>query len=265
MLPGRFAFLRVFACLQLNLGSVSLGFSSECTAPHNLHTSTDLLVYKDATDLPECQALLFSFTPTFTLRRTELSLHTRLVVPFFNIMLFYHSLFALLSALIVVAHPLSFKRAPEDPVLFDPDTDFETQARKANNDPNRVIPTACTKVEDCSCPVNPNPSNGITQSTSCINGFCDCNNPIVGVFANEFLDAVTAIGNAPITKAMSQLFQGIADVKEVAGTIIAQFLPPPAKIALKAALNVIPDTGPSHIDQAAKDLLNQAVDNAPEA
>jgi len=69
------------------------------------------------------------------------------------------------------------------------------------------------------------------------------------------MKAIIAIGNAPITKAIGNLMAGIADVKEVLGTIVSAFLGPEAKAALKIALNVIPDTGPSHIDRAAKTAL----------
>jgi hypothetical protein len=55
----------------------------------------------------------------------------------------------------------------------------------------------------------------------------------VNFFAGEFIQGVAAIGNAPITKAIGNLMQGLADVKEVAGTIVGAFLPAPAKIALK--------------------------------
>ena len=48
-----------------------------------------------------------------------------------------------------------------------------------------------------------------------------------------FLKDIAAVGNAPITKAFSNLMQGLADVKEVAGTIVGAFLPAPAKAALK--------------------------------
>ena len=56
---------------------------------------------------------------------------------------------------------------------------------------------------------------------------------MVNLFAGEFIQGVAAIGNAPITKAIGNLMQGLADVKEVAGTIIGAFLPAPAKAALK--------------------------------
>lgn len=94
-----------------------------------------------------------------------------------------------------------------------------------------------------------------SQSTSCINGRCKCNDPVVNFIGNRFLKSVAAIGNAPITKAIGHLMQGIADVKEVLGTILGTFLGPEAKLALKVALRAIPDTGPSHIDQATKNIL----------
>jgi hypothetical protein len=48
-----------------------------------------------------------------------------------------------------------------------------------------------------------------------------------------FMKAVVAIGNAPITKAIGNLMAGIADVKQVLGTILSSFLSPAAKAALK--------------------------------
>ena len=50
------------------------------------------------------------------------------------------------------------------------------------------------------------------------------------------MTAVKAIGNAPITKAIGQLMQGLADAKEVLGTILGAFLGPEAKLALKVRL-----------------------------
>lgn len=95
-------------------------------------------------------------------------------------------------------------------------------------------PKACKKVRDCSCPNNPNSKTG--HSTSCINGFCSCDNAAVNVFANVFLDAVKAVGNAGITKAIGGLMQGLADVKQVLNTIVSAFLPAPLKLALKVRM-----------------------------
>ncbi|KAG6847402.1 hypothetical protein H0H93_008449 [Arthromyces matolae] len=71
--------------------------------------------------------------------------------------------------------------------------------------------------------------------------------------------ALAAVGNAGITKVIGQLMKGMADVKEVLGTIAGAVLGPEAKAALKAALNVIPETGPSHIDKATKGILAKAL------
>jgi hypothetical protein len=49
------------------------------------------------------------------------------------------------------------------------------------------------------------------------------------------MQAVIAIGNAPITKAIGNLMAGLSDVKEVLGTILGSFLPPEAKLALKVS------------------------------
>ncbi|GLB34564.1 hypothetical protein LshimejAT787_0201290 [Lyophyllum shimeji] len=126
-----------------------------------------------------------------------------------------------------------------------------------NHIPDNPTKKACKKVSDCSCPKHPNAKE--IHSTSCINGFCQCDNPVVGLMAGSFIKAVAAIGNAPITKAIGQLMQGLADVKEVIGTIVGAMLPPPAKAALKAALNAFPDVGPSHIDQATKAALTKVL------
>ncbi|KAF8960466.1 hypothetical protein BDZ97DRAFT_1310583 [Flammula alnicola] len=99
-------------------------------------------------------------------------------------------------------------------------------ARKAN-----FARQQCKKLTDCHCPNNP--ASKAIHSTSCINGFCSCDNPVVGLFAGEFMNAVKAIGNSPITKAVGHLMQGLADVKEVLGTIVGAFLGPAAKAALK--------------------------------
>jgi len=75
--------------------------------------------------------------------------------------------------------------------------------------------------------------------------------------ARKSVDAIAAVGNAPVTKAVGQVMQGMADVTQVASTVAGVFLGPEAKFALKAALNVIPDTGPSHIDQAANGVVGK--------
>jgi hypothetical protein len=57
--------------------------------------------------------------------------------------------------------------------------------------------------------------------------------------AGEFIHGVAAIGNPPITKAIGNLMEGLADVKEVAGTIIGAFFPAPAKAALKVKFKLL--------------------------
>ena len=89
----------------------------------------------------------------------------------------------------------------------------------------------CKRVTDCKCPWNPKSKTG--HSTSCINGVCKCDDKGVNFFANTFMSAVIAIGNAPITKAIGNLMAGISDVKQVLGTILGAFLSPAAKAALK--------------------------------
>lgn len=49
------------------------------------------------------------------------------------------------------------------------------------------------------------------------------------------MKAIQAIGNAPITKAIGNLMQGLADAKQVLGTIVGSFLGPEAKLALKVS------------------------------
>ncbi|KAG6852302.1 hypothetical protein C0991_001116, partial [Blastosporella zonata] len=87
-------------------------------------------------------------------------------------------------------------------------------------------PKLCKKVQDCSCPKT-------AKSTSCINGTCQCDNPVINLVGDEFMKAVKGIGNAPITKAMGNLMQGVADVKQVLSTIAGAVLGPEAKAALK--------------------------------
>ncbi|KAG6918843.1 hypothetical protein DXG01_011248 [Tephrocybe rancida] len=125
-------------------------------------------------------------------------------------------------------------------------------ARKANNAPGRVVPTLCKKVNDCTCPKT-------AKSTSCINGKCQCDNPVINLVGDKFMESIKAIGNAPITKVMGHLMQGVADVKQVLGVIAGAVLGPEAKAALKVALMAVPDTGPSHIDQATKGILTKAL------
>lgn len=124
------------------------------------------------------------------------------------------------------------KKAPQSParpkiVLLNGSNNFEANARAAN-----MARQQCKAVSDCHCPTHPN-AKMIKRSTSCINGFCSCDNPVVDLFAGEFMEAVKAIGNSPITKAVGQLMQGLADVKQVLGTIAGAFLGPAAKAALK--------------------------------
>lgn len=49
------------------------------------------------------------------------------------------------------------------------------------------------------------------------------------------MKAITAIGNAPITKAIGNLMAGLSDVKEVIAKILGAFLGPEAKAALKVS------------------------------
>lgn len=58
----------------------------------------------------------------------------------------------------------------------------------------------------------------------------------MNLFANKFIEAVAAIGNAGITKAIGGLMQGIATVKQVAGIIAGAVLGPQAKAALKVGM-----------------------------
>jgi len=149
------------------------------------------------------------------------------------------------------------KKARPKPVVLGPGNNFVSNARKANNAPGRVIPKACKKLSDCSCPMKPNSKTG--HSTSCINGFCSCDNAAVNTFTNVFLEGVKAIGNAAITKAIGHLMQGLADVKQVVGVIVGAFLGPAAKAGLKVALMAFPDVGPSHIDKATKGILTKVL------
>ncbi|KAG6831499.1 hypothetical protein H0H87_004917 [Tephrocybe sp. NHM501043] len=141
-------------------------------------------------------------------------------------------------------------------VLYDPANSVVEQARKANYAPGRIAPKQCKQVYECTCPKT-------AKSTACIKGWCECDNPgitqVGGFFAKTILEGFAKIGNAPIMKAMEHLMKGIADIKQVVSIIAGQFLPLPARIAFKAALNVIPDTGPSHIDDATKGILMKAV------
>ncbi|KAM6503636.1 hypothetical protein JOM56_000579 [Amanita muscaria] len=113
--------------------------------------------------------------------------------------------------------------------------DHAVQQARGKINPNlRVRPTytntqTCKKLAQCMALCSK------SQSTSCINGRCKCNDPVVNFIGNRFLKSVAAIGNAPITKAIGHLMQGIADVKEVLGTILGTFLGPEAKLALKAS------------------------------
>jgi hypothetical protein len=72
---------------------------------------------------------------------------------------------------------------------------------------------------------------------------------------------------------MGQVMETVSDIKEVGATVVGAVFGPEAKAAakvdppplqkctvvvlnhvLKVALNVIPDTGPSHIDQATNGI-----------
>ncbi|KAF5368764.1 hypothetical protein D9615_010400 [Tricholomella constricta] len=119
-----------------------------------------------------------------------------------------------------------------------------------------VLPKFCKKLADCSCPKG---ADNAAHSTSCINGVCQCDNPVVLFVGDKYLEAVKAVGNSPILKAIGHLMQGLADVKQVVSTIVGAMLGPPAKAALKAALMAFPDTGPSHIDQATKGIWTKVL------
>jgi len=168
----------------------------------------------------------------------------------FHRMLFnkFTGLFLLFFTIIAVACPIS-ERAIESDGL---EARSYYSRHNLKIDPNLKT---CKKLKDCTCP---KPNSKVTSSVSCINGLCKCNDKAVIFFGNMYMKAIIAVGNAPITKAIGNLMAGIADIKEVIGTIAGAFLGPEAKVALKAALNVIPDTGPSHIDKAAKTALLKA-------
>jgi len=151
------------------------------------------------------------------------------------------------------AHTLSSHKpgtSPNHKLVLYTGGGFEENARKAN-----AARTMCKKLSDCKCP--PKKPGAKMASTSCINGFCKCDDPGVNFFAGQAIEAVKAIGNSGIVKAIGNLMAGISDVKEVLGTIVGSFLGPEAKIALKAALMAFPDTGPSHIDQVTKGILTK--------
>ncbi|KAG6844348.1 hypothetical protein H0H87_007573 [Tephrocybe sp. NHM501043] len=122
--------------------------------------------------------------------------------------------------------PVPAPKKAASPVMQYTGNGVVENARKANNAPGRVIPKVCKKVQDCSCPKT-------AKSTSCINGACQCDNPVVNLVADKFMESVKAIGNAPITKAMGHLMQGLADVKQVVSVIAGAVLGPEAKAALK--------------------------------
>ncbi|KAF8055871.1 hypothetical protein FPV67DRAFT_721310 [Lyophyllum atratum] len=160
----------------------------------------------------------------------------------------YRLLLCLLALSVAMAHPI------QDRAELNPRSPFNAVPDPSKSHPLRK---ACKKVTDCSCPNNPNSKTG--HSTSCINGFCSCDNAVVNALSNAFMSSVIAIGNAPITKAIGHLMQGLADAKQVLSTIVAAMLPPPLKAALKTALNAFPDTGPSHIDKATKGILTKVL------
>jgi len=154
-------------------------------------------------------------------------------------------------AIVLLAESICIAAAPvttEDPTGL---------SARFNAVPDNPLTHSCKRVTDCKCPKSTNPK--ILSSTSCINGKCSCNNAAVSLFGQEFLKSVIAIGNAPITKAVSNLMKGMATVEQVAGTIVGAFLPPPAKAALKVALLALPNTGPSFLDDAKKKVLTKGL------
>ena len=70
------------------------------------------------------------------------------------------------------------------------------------------------------------------------------------------MKAITAIGNAPITKGMAQLFKATTDLEEVAPTLLGMVMGPEAKYALQGVLMAMPNLGPGHID----DVKNASLD-----
>jgi len=157
----------------------------------------------------------------------------------------FTGLFLLFFTLLVTACPISERQNDSD--------GLEARSPFWNGKTDPGLKT-CKTVNDCKCPKG-DPKK--IHSTSCINGRCKCDDPGIALFANTAMKAIQAIGNAPITKAMGNLMQGLADAKQVLGTIVGSFLGPEAKLALKVALNAFPDTGPSHIDQATKKFLTK--------
>ena len=93
-------------------------------------------------------------------------------------------------------------------------------------------PKLCKTWSDCSCPRGP--SNQIS-STSCINGACSCNNPIINFMDNTLIDGVAKVANSPVFQAMGQVFETFADVEEVAADVAGIF-GPEAKAAAKVTV-----------------------------
>jgi precorrin isomerase len=79
----------------------------------------------------------------------------------------------------------------------------------------------------------------------------------MNLIGNKFMEAVTAIGNAPITKVINGVMKGLATAKQVADMLAGVVLGPEAKEALRAALYAVPDTGTSYIDDATKGVLSK--------
>jgi len=133
------------------------------------------------------------------------------------------------------------------PVLYTGNS-VEDRARKANNAPGRTVPKPCKTLAQCDCHTTPNSKS--IQSTSCINGFCSCNNAAVNFMGKEVVQIAKAVGEAPVVQAVGQVMKTIADIKQVASTVVGAVFGPEAKYATKLAMFAMPDVGPSHIDDA---------------
>ncbi|KDR79500.1 hypothetical protein GALMADRAFT_243604 [Galerina marginata CBS 339.88] len=83
--------------------------------------------------------------------------------------------------------------------------------------------TMCQHVTVCSCPKK---AGAKISSTSCVNGICKCDDHGLNFFASKYLEAVKAFGNAGMTNAIRNIMQGLADLKEVVGTIMGSLLGP---------------------------------------
>jgi len=163
-------------------------------------------------------------------------------------MLLNKVLLFLASLSMVLSYPLTERSQQSDELILSRFANVPTLPPSAKR---------CKKVQDCKCPEPANPN--VIHSTSCINGFCSCDNPVVNFVGGKFIDAVAAVGKAAITKAIGQLMQGLADATQVASIIAGALLGPVAKKALKVALLAFPDTGPSHVDQATKGILTKVL------